>query len=95
MKFRPIGDLVVILPAPAEEKTSSGIIIPDTAKEKPNRGTVVAAGPGRYVDQTGEFIPMQVKEGEEVIHSKHVGSDIEIDGEDYVILRERDLYGTL
>jgi len=83
-KITPIGDRVVVKAEAAEEKTSSGLFIPDTAKEKPQRGTVVAVGPGRY--ENGTKIEMTVKEG---------GSEIQIDGEDLMMMRESDIFGIL
>ena len=81
----PLHDRVIIKPAKAEEKSAGGIIIPDTAKEKPQRGTVVAAGPGK----TDE--PVTVKTGDEVLYSKYAGTDINVDGQDYLIMRESDI----
>lgn len=81
----PLHDRVIIKPAAAEEKTSSGLIIPDTAKEKPQRGTVVAAGPGKKDE------PVTVKEGDTVLYGKYAGTEIQIDGADYLIMRESDI----
>jgi len=92
MKLRPLDDRVVIKPSQAEEKTAGGIIIPDTAKEKPQMGKIVAAGPGKILDD-GKRSPMTVKKGNEVIYGKYIGSDVEIDGEKYVILSEKDVLG--
>ncbi|HOH99780.1 MAG TPA: co-chaperone GroES [Bacteroidales bacterium] len=85
MNLKPLADRVVVEPAQAEEKTSGGIIIPDTAKEKPQRGTVVAAGPGKKDE------PMTVKEGDKVLYGKYAGTEITVDGNDYLILRESDI----
>lgn len=85
--MKPLADRVLIEPTPAEEKTSSGIIIPDTAKEKPLKGTVVAAGPGK----TDE--PMTVKVGDSVIYGQYSGTEIKLDGKNYLIMRESDIYG--
>ena len=85
--MKPLADRVLIEPTPAEEKTSSGLIIPDTAKEKPLKGTVVAAGPGK----TDE--PMTVKVGDSVIYGKYSGTEIKLDGKNYLIMREADIYG--
>ncbi len=85
IKIKPLGDRVVILPVPAEEKTSSGIIIPDTAQEKPQRGTVVAAGNG-----TGDE-KMELKTGDNVLYGKYSGTEISIDGKDYLIMRQSDI----
>jgi len=81
----PLHDRVIIKPAAAEEKTSSGLIIPDTAKEKPQRGTVVAAGPGKKDE------PVTVKEGDTVLYGKYAGTEIQIEGADYLIMRESDI----
>ena len=90
VKVRPLDDRVVVCPMEAEEVTSGGIVLPDTAKEKPQRGSIVAVGPGRLLD-SGERGELSVKEGDEVIYGKYGGSEIEIDGEDYKILRESDI----
>ena len=92
MKLKPLDDRIVIRQSDAEEKTSGGIILPDTAKEKPQIGKVVATGPGKLLDD-GKRAKMSVKEKDEVIYAKYIGSDIEIDGEKYVILRESDILG--
>ena len=92
MKLKPLDDRIVIKQSEAEEKTSGGIILPDTAKEKPQIGTVVATGPGKILDN-GSRGTMSVKNKDEVIYAKYVGSDVEIDGEKYVILRESDVLG--
>ncbi|MCC6286827.1 co-chaperone GroES [Terrimonas sp.] len=81
----PLHDRVIVKPAPAEEKTAGGIIIPDTAKEKPQRGTVVAAGPGKKDE------PVSVKSGDVVLYGKYAGTEITIDGGDYLIMRESDI----
>ncbi|MDO6435452.1 co-chaperone GroES [Flavitalea sp. BT771] len=81
----PLHDRVIIKPAPAEEKTAGGIIIPDTAKEKPQRGTVIAAGPGKKDE------PVIVKKGDTVLYGKYSGTEIRIDGQDMLILRESDI----
>jgi chaperonin GroES len=90
LKLRPLDDRIVVLPIEAEETTSGGIVLPDTAKERPQRGSVVATGPGRMLD-SGERGELSVKEGDEVIYGKYGGSDIEVDGEEYKILRESDI----
>ncbi len=90
LKIRPLDDRVVVSPKEAEEVTAGGIVLPDTAKEKPQRGAVVAVGPGRLLD-SGERGEPSIKEGDEVIYSKYGGSDIEVDGEEYKILREGDI----
>lgn len=89
INLKPLADRVVIEPAQAEEKTSGGIIIPDTAKEKPQRGTVVAVGPGKKDE------PMTVKEGDKVLYGKYAGTEISIDGNDYLILRESDILAVI
>ena len=89
--IKPLGDRVVIRPEAAEEKTSSGLFIPDTAKEKPQRGTVVSVGPGRV--ENGNKIDMSVKEGDTVLYGKYAGTEITLDGEDVLILREADILG--
>jgi chaperonin GroES len=85
MNFKPINDRVVVKPAPAEEMTRGGIIIPDTAKEKPQRGHVVAVGPGK------ENNKMTVKEGDIVLYGKYAGQELSYEGEDYLIMREDDI----
>jgi chaperonin GroES len=91
--FKPLSDRVAVRPAPADEKTQGGLYIPDTAKEKPKRGTVVAVGPGRMED--GKTIEMGVKEGDDVLYGSYAGTEISLDGEDILILRESDLLGRL
>jgi chaperonin GroES len=85
LNVTPLHDRVIVKPAPAEEKTAGGIIIPDTAKEKPQRGTIVAAGPGKKDE------PMTVKSGDTVLYGKYAGTEINIHGEDLLIMRESDL----
>lgn len=85
VKVTPLHDRVIVKPAAAEEKTAGGIIIPDTAKEKPQRGTVIAAGPGKKDE------PMSVKNGDTVLYGKYAGTEISIEGEDYMIMRESDI----
>ena len=89
-KLTPIGDRVVIKPAPEETKTKSGIVLPDAAKEKPSEGTVVAVGTGRTLDN-GIRIPVEVKVGDKIIYSKYGGSEVKIENEEYIILAERDI----
>jgi chaperonin GroES len=91
MNIKPLADRVVVKPAPAEEKTKGGIILPDTAKEKPVQGEVVAVGPGRVSDD-GKKIPMEVKKGDKVLYGKYSGTEVTIDGEEYLIMRESDLF---
>jgi chaperonin GroES len=90
--IKPLEDRVVVRPEEGEETTASGIVIPDTAKEKPQEGTVLAVGPGKRSD-TGDLIPMDVKEGDRVIYSKYGGTEIKVDGEDLLILSARDVLG--
>ena len=92
MKLRPLDDRVVIKQSEAEEKTTGGIILPDTAKEKPQIGKVIAVGPGKILDN-GKRAEMSVKKNDTVIYAKYMGNDIEIDAEKYVILKESDILG--
>jgi len=89
-KLTPLGDRVVVKAEPAEEKTKSGIVIPDTAKEKPVEGTVIAVGVGRVLDN-GQKVPLEVKIGDKVIYTKYGGTEVKIDNEEYIILSERDI----
>ena len=91
MSFRPLHDRVVVRRLTAEEKTAGGIIIPDTAKEKPQQGEVLAVGPGRRAENTGEIIPLGVSVGDTVVYSKYGGTEIAVDGEDLLILTGRDI----
>jgi chaperonin GroES len=91
LNIRPLEDRVVVQPSEAEERTAGGIVLPDTAREKPQRGTVVAVGPGKLLEKSGERAQMSLKVGDKVIYGKYSGTEIEIDGEDYVILRESDV----
>ena len=92
MKLRPLDDRIVIKQSDAEEKTTGGIILPDTAKEKPQLGKVISIGPGKLLDN-GKRSKISVKKNDEVIYSKYIGSEVEIDGDKYVILRESDILG--
>jgi len=94
MKLRPLDDRVVIKPSEAQDKTAGGIFLPDTAKEKPQIGTVIAVGPGKTLDD-GKISKMSVKKNDEVIYGKYTGNEIEIDRQKYVIVRESDLLGVL
>ena len=94
MKLKPLDDRIVIKQSEAEEMTSGGIILPDAAREKPQIGTVVAVGPGKILDN-GSRAVMSVKNKDEVIYAKYIGSDVEIDGEKYVILKESDVLGVV
>lgn len=87
--IRPLGDRVVIEVAEAEAKTASGIILADTAKEKPMKGIIVAVGPGEYKD--GSRVPMDVKVGDAVIYSKYAGTEVKVDGKDYLVVRQNDI----
>lgn len=89
VNIKPLADRVVVEPLPAEEKTKAGIIIPDTAKEKPQEGVVVAVGPGKKDE------PMTVKVGDRVLYGKYAGTEIHIDGKDYLIMRESDIYAII
>lgn len=88
--LKPLGDRVVVKRIEEEPKTKGGIVLPDTAKEKPQKGKVIAVGSGRILDN-GQKLPLEVKEGDIVVFAKYGGTEIEIDGEEYVILSERDL----
>ena len=91
MALQPLDDRIVVKPGESEEKTASGLVIPDTAKEKPQQGEVIAVGPGRRSDQTGEIIPIDVKVGDTVVYSKYGGTEITVDGEELLILSGRDV----
>ena len=95
LNIKPSADRVVIEAAAAEEKTASGLYIPDTAKEKPQKGTVVAVGPGKYAEQTGSLIPMPYKVGDVVLYGKYAGTEITHEGREYLIMREADIFATL
>jgi chaperonin GroES len=94
MKFRPLHDRIVIKRIEAEAKSAGGIIIPDTAKEKPQQGEVVAVGPGGR-DESGKLIPIDVKAGDRVLFGKWSGTEVKIDDEDYLIMKESDVLGVL
>ncbi len=94
MKIRPLADRVVIKPAEAEEKTKGGIIVPDTAKDKPVKGEIKAAGPGKTTED-GKRIPLEVKVGDKVLYGKYSGTEVTIDGEDYLIMRESEVFAIL
>ena len=91
MNLKPLEDRIIVRPNEAEETTVSGIVIPDTAKEKPQFGEVLAVGAGRRSEQTGELIPLDVKAGDTVVYSKYGGTEIAVDGEDLLILTSRDV----
>jgi chaperonin GroES len=92
--IKPLGDRVVVKRIEEEPKTKGGIVLPDTAKEKPQKGRVIAVGTGRILEN-GQRVPLEVKEGDIVVFAKYGGTEIEIDGEEYVILSERDLLAVL
>ena len=94
MKIKPLSDRVVVKAEAAEEKTASGIILPDTAKEKPQEGTVVAVGPGKISD-SGNAIKMTVKVGDKVLYGKYSGTEITFENEDYLIMKENDIFAIL
>jgi chaperonin GroES len=89
-KIEPLGDRVVIKPTPKEEVSKGGIVLPDTAKEKPQEGKIIAVGPGR-VTEDGKRIAMDVKKGDKVIYSKYAGTEFKLDGEELIIMREGDI----
>ncbi len=91
MKLKPLADRVIIKPLPAEERTKGGIIVPDTAKEKPVMGEVMAVGPGKRGDD-GKIVPMEVKVGDKVLYGKYSGTEVTVDGEEYLIMRESDVF---
>ena len=90
LSLKPLSDRVVVEPAAAEEKSSGGIILPDTAQEKPQQGTVVATGPGKVSD-TGTLVEMSVKDGDKILYGKYSGTEVNVAGTDYIILRESDI----
>ena len=94
MKFRPLHDRVVVKRIEAEEKSAGGIIIPDTAKEKPQQGEIIAVGPGGR-DETGKLIPIDVQAGDRVLFGKWSGTEVKIDGDEYLIIKESDTMGVL
>lgn len=94
VNLKPLGDRLVIKPAGREEMTASGIVLPDTAKEKPQRGTVVAAGEGRR-DDDGDRIPMDVKVGDQVLFAKYAGTEFKLDDQDLLILAEKDVLAVI
>ena len=94
MKLRPLADRVIVRQNEAEEKTKTGIVLPDTAKEKPTKGKVIAVGPGKF-DDNGKRMEIGVRNGDTVYYGKYSGTDVEVDGEKFVILRESDILGVL
>jgi chaperonin GroES len=93
-KIRPVGDRVVVKPAAKEEVTRSGIVIPDTAKEKPQEGTVIAVGAGRLLDN-GDRAAMDIREGDRVLYAKYGGTEFKLDGEEYLVLKENDILAVI
>jgi chaperonin GroES len=93
MKLRPLGDRVLVRPEESEETLPSGLVLPDTAKEKPQEGIVIAVGPGQYWE--GSRLPLDVNEGDRVIYSKFGGQEVKVDGEDLLIMQERDILGVV
>jgi chaperonin GroES len=91
MKLKPLGDRLIVKPIEEEETTASGIVLPDTAKEKPQKGKVIAVGDGKWDEDGEKRIPLDVAEGDEVLYSKYGGNDIVIDGEDLLVMRESDV----
>ena len=92
--LKPLGDRIIAKATSAEEVTKGGIVLPDTAKEKPQEGEVIAVGPGKLLD-SGKLVPMDVKVGDKIIFAKHGGTEIKIDGEEYIILRQDDVLAIL
>jgi len=91
VNIKPLEDRLVVKPLDAEQTTASGLVIPDTAKEKPQQGTVLAVGPGRRSEHSGDLIPVDVAAGDTVVYSKYGGTEITVDGEDLLILTSRDV----
>ncbi len=91
MNLHPLEDRIVVRPAESEERTASGLVIPDTAKEKPQQGQVLAVGPGKRAESTGEIIALDIKVGDTVVYSKYGGTEITVDGEDLLILNGREV----
>jgi len=91
MNLKPLDDRIVVKPNEAEERTASGLVIPDTAKEKPQQGSVLAVGPGRWSDDEGKHFPLDIAVGDTVLYSKYGGTEVTIEGEDLLILSSRDV----
>jgi chaperonin GroES len=91
MKLKPLGDRLIVQAVEEEDTTAAGILLPDTAKEKPQRGKVLAVGDGKISEDAGKRIPLDVSEGDEVLYSKYGGTEIKVDGEDLLVLRESDV----
>ena len=94
INLKPLADRVIVKPGEPEETTKGGIILPDTAKEKPIEGTIVAAGPGRTSDD-GKVIKLEVKVGDKVLYGKYSGTEVKVEGEDYLIMRESDIFAII
>lgn len=94
MNLKPLADRILVKPSPAEEKTASGIIIPDTAKEKPMQGEVIAVGKGRITDD-GKMIALELKVGDKILYGKYSGTEVTVDGIEYLIMRESDVYAII
>ena len=94
LSLKPLADRVVVEPAPAEDKSAGGIILPDTAQEKPQQGTVVATGPGKVSD-SGTLVEMSVKDGDKILYGKYSGTEVNVAGTDYIIMRESDILAVL
>jgi len=94
MKFKPLGDRILIKPLEAYEQTKGGIVIPDTAKEKPQEGEIIAVGDGKKNDE-GKIMPLSLKKGDKVLYGKYSGTEITLDGEEYLIIREEDVLGII
>jgi chaperonin GroES len=94
MSLKPLGDRVVVQPKSREETTRSGIVLPDTASEKPQEGKVLSVGPGRLLDN-GKRVDMEVKAGDSVLFAKYAGTEVKLDGEDYLVIRESDLLAVM
>ena len=95
MNLKPLDDRIVVKPNEAEKTTASGLVIPDTAKEKPQQGEVLAVGPGRWSDDTGKHSPLDVKVGDTVLFGKYTGTEIKLQGTEYLILREEEVLGVV
>jgi chaperonin GroES len=91
MKLKPLGDRLIVRATEEEEATASGIVLPDTAKEKPQKGKVLAVGDGKVNEDTGKRTPLEIAEGDEVLYSKYGGTEIKVDGEELLVLRESDV----
>ena len=94
LKIKPLSDRVVVEPAPAEDVSSGGIILPDTAQEKPQQGTIVAAGPGKVSD-SGKTVAMEVKKGDRILYGKYSGTEFSFEGTEYLIMRESDILAVM